>query len=77
MASFGKKAVTRAAAFGVIFASLLIIFGISVVFTIPVWLLWNWLMPAIFGLTKITLIQAWGVSFLSGLLFKPSSVSDK
>lgn len=54
-----------------IFLVLAIAFIASLVFTIPVWLLWNWLMPVIFGITKVTLIQAWGISFLCGLLFRP------
>ena len=58
-----------------ILVALLLIFGISVLFAIPVWLLWNWLMPAIFGITKISIWQAWGVTFLTSLLFKSSSVS--
>lgn len=41
-----------------------------------VMLLWNWLMPVIFGLTKITYIQGWGISFLSGLLFKGTSSTN-
>lgn len=32
--------------------------------------LWNWLMPTIFGITTITYIQGWGISFLSGMLFR-------
>jgi len=35
-----------------------------------VMLLWNWLMPMLFGLTTITYIEGWGLSVLSGLLFK-------
>jgi hypothetical protein len=31
--------------------------------------LWNWLMPSLFGLTRIGLGQALGVFFLSRLLF--------
>lgn len=33
-------------------------------------LLWNWLMPTIFGLTKITILQAAGLLILSGFIFK-------
>ncbi len=36
----------------------------------PIWLLWNWLMPTIFGLTKITFYQAIGLNILSSILFK-------
>lgn len=35
--------------------------------------LWNWLMPTLFGLGKITYMQAWGIYFLSDMLFKNSS----
>jgi hypothetical protein len=38
-------------------------------------LLWNWLMPAIFGLTTITYLQGVGLMFLSGMLFKSSNTS--
>jgi hypothetical protein len=46
---------------------------VSVVLSIPVLLLWNWLMPTIFGITKITLGQAWGIYLLCGLLFGQNS----
>ena len=36
----------------------------------PFQLLWNWLMPTIFGLTKITILQAVGLLFLSDFIFK-------
>ena len=35
-----------------------------------VMLLWNWLMPEIFGLKSLTYWQAWGVLALSTILFK-------
>jgi hypothetical protein len=46
---------------------------IALLVSIPVWLLWNWLMPAIFGLKTISWLQAFGLSVLCGLLFKSSS----
>ena len=33
-------------------------------------LLWNWLMPDLFGLKEITYWQGWGLVLLSHLLFK-------
>lgn len=36
----------------------------------PFQLLWNWLMPMIFGLPKITLLQALGLLTLSNIMFK-------
>ena len=35
-----------------------------------VMLLWNWIMPAAFGLSTITFWQAWGLVILAHLLFK-------
>ena len=35
----------------------------------PTMWLWNWLMPAIFGLTKITFFQSVGLLTLTGLFF--------
>ena len=40
-----------------------------VVFALFVRLLWNWLMPEIFGLGTITYLQALGLLLLSRLLF--------
>ena len=47
--------------------------GLAILFTglfsFLVFLLWNWLMPAIFGLTTITFFQAFGLLVLSKILF--------
>jgi len=37
--------------------------------SLPTWLLWNWLMPGVFGLPSISLVQAFGLLLLSGFLF--------
>jgi hypothetical protein len=43
----------------------------------PVYMLWNGcLVGAITGVNEVTWLQAWGISFLSGLLFK-TSVNSK
>ena len=39
----------------------------------PLMILWNWLMPTIFGLTKITFWQACGLQLLATILFKSTS----
>ena len=36
---------------------------------IPTWLLWNWLMPEVFGLPSVNLLQAFGLILLSGFIF--------
>ena len=47
---------------------------VAAVMSLPVMLLWDWLMPTIFGLPEITWFQAWGLLFLCGLLFKNHAV---
>ena len=47
----------------------------ALVSSIIVMLLWNWLMPVLFGLKTITWLQAFGLSFLCGMLFKSSNTS--
>lgn len=42
----------------------------------PLQLLWNWLMPTIFGLTKITILQAAGLLLLSGFIFKSNAQTN-
>ena len=37
--------------------------------SVLVFLLWNWLMPVIFGLPAITIFQAFGLLLLSKILF--------
>ncbi len=39
----------------------------------PLMILWNWLMPTIFGLTEITFWQACGLQLLATILFKSTS----
>ena len=57
---------------GVALAAILIAGILSVIMAFPVKWLWNWLMPEIFGLPVISVLQAWGMSMLSSLLLKPS-----
>ena len=50
---------------------------VALILGLPLMLLWNWLMPEIFGLTEITFWQAVGLNFLSSTLFKTYSLNDK
>jgi len=45
---------------------------LAIVFSFPTMWLWNWLMPTLFGLVKITWVQALGLNVLSGILFRTS-----
>ena len=43
----------------------------------PVQLLWNWLVPGIFGLGRITFFQAFGLKVLFGLTLGRVTIEDK
>lgn len=45
------------------------IVALSALLSIPVYYLWNGLMPKLFGLTHITFLQAWGLNLLAGFMF--------
>jgi hypothetical protein len=47
-----------------------LLIAVCLLVAIPVFLLWNWLMPDIFGLKEITFLQSYGLMVLCGLLFK-------
>lgn len=64
---FTGKKIVRIVGFtimGVLFAALF-----ALVFGFLVKILWNWLMPAIFGIVKISYWQAFGLVILAKLLF--------
>lgn len=50
---------------------------LALLFAFPTMWLWNWLMPTIFGLIKISVWQAWGINALCGMLFKGSYSTNK
>jgi len=52
----------------VVLVGLSMFFAIGLVLSVPLCLLWNWLMPVIFGLPTITILQAFGLSALVTLL---------
>jgi hypothetical protein len=54
-----------------------ILIFVAALMSLPVMLLWDWLMPTIFGLPEITWFQAWGLLFLCGLLFKSHTTAKK
>lgn len=62
-----------AIAVGVFFITIAVLFVLSSISAIPIWLLWNAVIPDIFGLPTITFLQAWGLSILCSLLFKTYS----
>lgn len=60
-------------AVGFVFVSTCVMLLVAVLLGIPTMMLWNWLMPPIFGLTKIGFLQALGMILLSGILFKTTA----
>ena len=52
------------------------VFLLSILLAFPVKWLWNWVMIDIFNVPTITVMQAWGLSMLLGLLLK-STVTKK
>lgn len=50
---------------------------LALILGLPVMLLWNWLLPELFGFKQITFAQAIGVNLLSAILFKSSSTASK
>jgi hypothetical protein len=59
--------------FNTFVGAIALVVAFSLLFAVPVMLLWDWLMPTIFNLKEITLFQAWGLSALCGLLFKSNT----
>ena len=55
---------------GMILGGVVLAVGLAFVFGLVVMLLWNWLMPGIFGLPVITYWQGWGLVLLAHILFK-------
>jgi hypothetical protein len=45
-----------------------------ILFGAPLMVLWNWLMPTIFGLPEIGFWQACGLQLLATILFKSTSL---
>ena len=52
----------------ILFVGLVIFFTLGMVLSIPLCLLWNWLMPLIFGLPKLNLLESFGLSISVSLL---------
>ena len=55
----------------VVFLGTLVLIGfIALLLGFPVMWLWNWIMPAIFALPRVTFWQAVGINLLCGFLFR-------
>lgn len=54
-----------------------IVFLLALIYTLPVWVLWNWLCPKLFNLSQISILEAFGLLLLTGFLFRSSGKSSK
>ncbi len=63
----------RTRKFSILHVSKMLLMGIVIItlFSVVVMLLWNWLMPTIFGLKVITIWEAAGLFALTHILFSP------
>jgi len=50
---------------------------LSLLMSYPVMLLWNGLLPALFGFKTVTWLQAWGLTWLCHLLFGRTVSTNK
>lgn len=62
--------------FAVVIGTLMFILLFAVISAIPLYFLWNWLMPVIFGLKTITFVQSVGLAYLSRVLFGSTNVKN-
>jgi hypothetical protein len=69
---------TTASVIGVFALGIAAILFLSFVLSWPVYMLWNGcLVGAVAGVNEVTWLQAWGLTALSGMLFKSSTSSSK
>ena len=59
------------------FGGIVLIIAFALILMLPMMWLWNWLMPVLFGLPKITVLQALGICVLSRMIFGGLNVSKK
>lgn len=63
--------------FAMWFIAIIILVLWSLLLAWPFQLLWNWIIPAIFGFGKITFFQAFGLKLLFALVFGRMTIEDK
>lgn len=57
-------------AFGAILITAFFIFTGALLYALPVWLIWNYIMPRLFGLPILSLLDAFLLNLLTGVLFR-------
>ncbi len=56
---------------------IVLIIAFALILMLPMMWLWNWLMPVLFGLPEITVLQALGICVLSRMIFGSFNISKK
>jgi len=64
-------------AFGAILITAFFIFAGALLYALPVWLIWNYLMPRLFGLNTLTIVDAFLLNLLAGILFRGKEKDKK
>jgi hypothetical protein len=62
--------------FGTILITAFFIFIAALLYSLPVWLIWNYLMPRIFGLPRLSILDAFLLNVLAGILFSKEKKND-
>lgn len=57
--------------------SLIVATAVVLITALPFMLLWNWIVPDMFGLDKINFWEALGLLLLSNVLFKTTHIKTK
>jgi hypothetical protein len=55
---------------GLLFITAFFILAGAILYALPVWLIWNYLMPRLFGLPSLSIIDAFLLNVLVGILFR-------
>jgi hypothetical protein len=55
---------------GVLFITAFFILAGAILYALPVWLIWNYLMPRLFSLPSLSIIDAFLLNVLIGILFR-------
>jgi hypothetical protein len=61
---------------GLILGGIIAAAVLAFLFGLLVMVLWNWIMPEVFGLKPLTYWQSWGIVLLAHILFKAGSSSS-
>ena len=62
---------------GMIIGGVVLAAALALLFGLLVMVLWNWIMPEVFGLSPLTYWQSWGIVLLAHILFKAGGHRDQ